>query len=260
DYINSYLLSGSEAEPFRAWVRSNFQPMMAKVGWTPAANENEDTHTLRGDLIHILGTVGEDQETIRQATSLAERYLKNPDSVDASIANNVLKVAARYGDEALFEQYVSALGTMRSPEQYYNVGDALASFRDPKIVERVLELSVSEKVRNQDAAGLISRVVGNTDDQKVAWSWLKEHWADVAKKTTMSSGPEIVKATRHFCSVEMRDDVQSFFGDHKVPAAERTLKQSFEDINTCSKTRERLQTELAAWLQQRQNGSKAGGR
>jgi hypothetical protein len=58
----------------------------------------------------------------------------------------------------------------------------------------------------------------------------------------------------------MRDDVQSFFGDHKVPAAERTLKQSFEDINTCSKTRERLQTELAAWLQQRQNGSKAGGR
>ncbi len=259
DYINNYLLSGSEAEPFRAWVRSNFQPMMAKIGWTPAANENEDTHTLRGDLIHILGMVGEDPETIRQATSLAERYLKDPNLVDASIAGDVLRVAARYGNEALFEQYVNALGTMRSPEQYYNVGEALAAFREPRIVERVLELSVSENVRNQDAAGLIARVVGNADDQKIAWNWLKAHWAEVEKKTTMSSGPEIVNATRHFCSVEMRDDVQSFFGDHKVPAAERTLKQSFEDINTCSKTRLRLQTELAAWLQQHQNGGKAGG-
>src|SRR5262249_54716988 len=114
--------------------------------------------------------------------------------------------------------------------------------------------------RNQDAAGLISRVMENADDQKVAWNWVKAHWADVEKKTTMSSGPEIVNATRRFCSVEMRDDVQSFFGNHKVPAAERTLKQSFEDINTCSKTRTRLQTELATWLQQRQDGNKAGGR
>ncbi len=89
---------------------------------------------------------------------------------------------------------------------------------------------------------------------------MKAHWADVEKKTTMSSGPEIVNATRSFCSVEMRDDVQSFFGQHRVPAAERTLKQSFEDISTCSETRTRLQTELAAWLHQRQTGSPAGSR
>jgi aminopeptidase N/puromycin-sensitive aminopeptidase len=255
DYINDHLLSGGDAEPFRAWVRVNFKPMMAKAGWTPAANENEDTHTLRGDLIHILGLVGEDPETIRQSTSLAEQYLRDPNSVDASIANHVLQVAARYGNEALFEQYVAALGKMRSPEQYYNVGGALAEFREPKLVERVLEFSVSENVRNQDAAQLISRVLRNADNQKVAWVWVKAHWADVEKKTTMSSGPEIVNATRSFCTVEMRDDVQSFFGQHRVPAAERTLKQSFEDISTCSKTRTRLQTELATWLQQRQTGS-----
>jgi len=258
DYTNDYLLSGGEAGPFRAWVRSNFQPLMAKVGWTPSANETEDTHTLRSDLIHILGIVGEDPETIQQSTKLAEQYVKDPDSVDASIAKNVLIVAARYGNEALFEQYMAALGKMSSPEQYYNVGRALAAFRDPKIVQQVLELGISEKVRNQDAAALISTVLSNADDQKVAWDWVKTHWPDVEKKITMSSGPEIVNATSSFCTNEMRDDVQNFFGDHKVPAAERTLKQSSENISACSKTRSRLQTELAAWLQQRPNGSKAG--
>src|SRR5262249_23469457 len=73
-FINDYLLSGGDAGPFRAWVRSNFQPMMAKIGWTPAANESEDTHTLRSDLIRLLGEEGEDPEMIRKSTSLAEQY------------------------------------------------------------------------------------------------------------------------------------------------------------------------------------------
>ena len=254
DYINNYLLPGTEASAFRAWVRSNFQPMMAKIGWTPGANESADTHTLRGDLVHILGMVGEDPETIRQATSLAGQYLKDPNSVDASMAKEVLNVAARYGNEALFEQYVTAMRHMNSPEQYYNVGGALAEFRDPKIVERVLELGVSDEVRNQDSARLISAVLSNVDNQKIAWDWVKTHWPAVEKKNTMSSGPEIVSATRKFCSAEMRDDVQSFFSEHKVPAAERALKQSGEDINSCIKRRPRLLAELAEWLQQHAGG------
>ncbi|MGZ4872137.1 MAG: M1 family metallopeptidase [Candidatus Angelobacter sp.] len=260
DYVNSYVLAGTDATAFRAWVRSNFGPMMAKIGWTPGANENADTHTLRGDLIHILGMVGEDPETVRQATSVAQQYLKDPNSVDASIAKDVLAVAARFGNEELFQQYVSAMGRMRSPEQFYNVAGALTAFRGPKIVEKVLELSVSDEVRNQDAAGLIARVLINSDNQKTGWEWVKAHWPAVEKKTTMSSGTEIVNSTRGFCSAEMNNDVQQFFTEHKVPSAERALKQSREDIEGCVKRRPRLQTELAQWLQQHSGTTRAGSR
>jgi aminopeptidase N len=260
NYVNSYVLAEPDASPFRAWVRSNFGPMMAKVGWTPGPNENADIHTLRGNLIHILGMVGEDPETIRQATSLAQQYLKDPNSVDASIAKDVIAVAARFGNEELFQQYVSAMGRMRTPEQFYNVGGALSEFRDPKVVEKVLEFAVSDEVRNQDASGLISRVLINSDNQKTGWEWVKAHWPAVEKKITMSSGSEIVNATRGFCSGEMNDDVQKFFTEHKVPSAERALKQSHEDIAGCVKRRPRLQTELAQWLQQHSGASRAGSR
>jgi aminopeptidase N len=232
---------------------------MARIGWTPAANESAEVHTLRGNLIHILGMIGEDPETIRQATSLAQQYLKDPNSVDPSIAKDVLGVAARSGNEELFQQYVNAMGRMRSPEQFYNVGGALAEFRDPKIVEKVMELAVSDEVRNQDAAGLISRVLINSDNQKTAWDWVKTHWPAVEKKITMSSGTEIVSSTRKFCSAEMNDDVQQFFSEHKVPSAERALKQSREDIEGCVKRRPRLQTELEQWLQQHAGASRTGG-
>jgi len=260
DYVNDYVLPGTDASAFRAWVRSNFGPMMAKIGWTPNANESPDTHTLRGNLVHILGEVGEDPETIRQSTSLAQQYLKDPNSVDASMAKEVLAVAARFGNEELFQQYVSAMGRMRAPEQFYNVGGSLAEFRDPKVVEKVLELAVSDEVRNQDAAGLVSKVLANSDDQKTAWDWVKAHWPAVEKKITMSSGAGIVDSTRKFCSAEMNDDVQKFFTEHKVPSAERALKQSHEDIEGCVKRRPRLQTELAQWLQQHSGASRAGSR
>jgi aminopeptidase N len=252
DYINNYLVSGPEAEPFYSWVRVNFQPMMRKTAWTPAANENDDTRSLRSDLIHILGFAGEDPETIRQSTRLAEQYLKDPNSVDASIAKQVLMIAARNGNEALFQQYAAALEKLQSPEQYYNVGGALAEFRDPKVLEKVLELSVSDKIRNQDAPHLIAATLTNPFGQKTAWAWVKAHWPEVEKKTTMASGQTIVNATRNFCSTEMKDDVQGFFSEHKVPSAERTLKQVSEDISTCVKRRTRLQEELGTWLQQHQ--------
>jgi aminopeptidase N len=204
--------------------------------------------------------LGEDPDTIRQATTLAQQYLKDPNSVDASIAKEILGVAARFGNEELFQQYVSAMGRMQSPEQFYNVGGALSEFREPKIVEKVMELAVSDEVRNQDAAGLIARVLINSDNQKTAWEWVKTHWPAVEKKITMSSGPEIVGSTRKFCSAEMNDDVQQFFTEHKVPSAERALKQSREDIEGCVKRRPRLQTELAQWLQQHSGASRAGSR
>ncbi|MGZ4868425.1 MAG: M1 family metallopeptidase [Candidatus Angelobacter sp.] len=260
DYVNSYVLAGTDATAFRAWVRSNFGPMMAKIGWTPGASENADTHMLRGNMVHILGMVGEDPGMVRQATSVAQQYLKDPNSVDASVAKDVLAVAARFGNEELFQQYVSAIGRMRSPEQFYNVAAALSDFRGPKIVEKVLELSVSDEVRNQDAPHLIAAVLSTPDNQETAWEWVKAHWPAVEKKITMSSGPEIVNATRKFCSAKDNDDVQKFFSEHKVPSAERALKQSYEDIEGCVNRRPRLQTELAQWLQQHSGTSRAGSR
>jgi aminopeptidase N len=257
-YIAAYLLDSSESGPFRSWVRSNFQLMMAKIGWSPAPNESADTHTLRADLIYILGVIGEDQETVQHATQLAEQYLKSPDSVDASMAGAVLFVAARFGDEALFDQYVAAMRQMHAPEQYYNVESALTQFRGQKLAERVLQMAVSDEVRNQDAAGLIAQVLSVSTNQKIAWEWVKANWPAVEKKITMSSGGEIVNATRSFCSTEMRDDVQSFFAEHKVPSAERAVRQSKEDIDRCVKRLPRLQMQLATWLQGHPEASKTG--
>ena len=170
----------------------------------------------------------------------------------------MLAVAARYGDAPLFDEYLGAMRNVRSPEQFYNISYALAEFRQPQLVERILQMSVSPEVRNQDAPHLIASVLGNPDNQGIAWTWIKGHWAEVEKKITMSSGGEIINATHTFCTAEARDEVQSFFTGHKVPSAERALKLVTERINACIHYREHQQSNLATWLGQHATANAAG--
>jgi aminopeptidase N len=257
--INEYLVTATERADYQTWIRANFRPMLARIGWTPAPGESDDTRQLRASLISILGMTGEDPETISHALKLARQYLKDPNSVDASMADDVLKVAARNGDAALFEEYLAAMSGMNAPEQFYAVGSAMAQFRDPKLVERVLQASVSETVRNQDASTLISSVMRVRENQAVAWAWIKAHWPEVEKKLTMASGSGIVDATNRFCEADARDDVQKFFSEHHVQSAERALKQSVERMNSCINYRQTQQSNLSAWLKEHSTTAAATG-
>jgi aminopeptidase N/puromycin-sensitive aminopeptidase len=47
----------------------------------------------------------------------------------------------------------------------------------------------------------------------------------------------------------MRDEVRAFFTSHPAPAAERSLKQSIEQINYCVDMKTQQGPQLASWLQ-----------
>ena len=258
--FNDNLLTDGNTASFRAWVRSNFRPMMAKVGWESAPGESDDSRNVRADLIRILGFFGEDPETIRKAAELAHKYVRDPNSVDPTIASGVLQLAAAFGNSDLFDEFLAAMRQSRSPETHYNLADALGAFSDPNLIRRWLEISVSPEVRNQDAAGYVGRVLWNPRARKTAWEWIKANWPAVEAKTTMSSGGRIVGAAGGFCDPESRDDVQKFFTDHKVASADRTLKLAVEGINSCIAYKNQQQPNLAGWLQQRASGGALGGR
>lgn len=259
--IRNYVVADPDQPAFRSWIRSNFTPMFAKIGWTPAPGEAPDTGELRSQLIKLLGELGQDPQVIRHSVELARQYLKDPRSVDPTMAANVLRVAASSNDAELFNGYVMAVGDPAStPEVVANVEEALAQFTDAQLLARWLEMIISPETRSQDASNYVSAVLDNPANQRMAWTWVKEHWPQVIAKTTISSGGRIVRATRRFCDAAMRDDVQNFFAQHRVPSSERTLKQSIEHINSCISFRAHQQPNLTAWLAQHPGAGTSGDR
>jgi hypothetical protein len=70
----------------------------------------------------------------------------------------------------------------------------------------------------------------------------------VEKKLAGSGGDALVSSTGSFCDADARTDVAAFFGEHKIPGTERTLRLSLERIDACINYRKRQQPELAGWL------------
>jgi aminopeptidase N/puromycin-sensitive aminopeptidase len=236
-----------EKAALAAWIRSTFAPEYAKLG-TPSPGDSPNTIDLRAHLFELLGYYGKDRAVLAQARQITEMYLADPASVDPTLGQTALAVAARNGDAALFDQLQKIAETSTNPEIQEGSLRLLPEFEDPALVQRSLDYAASDKVRNQDALIQFAIALQIDATRDIAWKYVKSHWSTVKTLLTPEMGSALVGSTGAFCSVEARDDVTAFFATHKVPAAERTLKHAIEHINGCIELRSLQQPNLDKWL------------
>jgi aminopeptidase N len=212
--------------------------------------------SLRLRLMFGLGEVGRDPEVLALAHQLANRVLEHPDPVNRELAFAAMAVAARDGDAAFYDKVMVALKSAKSPEEYYLYQGTLAGFRDPALLHRTLDYSISPDARSQDSAGLIAQTMGNPAGQKMAWDFVRANWEKVQNLGGPFAGTIIVQSTGGFCDAKLRDEAMEFFTAHHSPAFERSLKQAQENVNYCVDLRAQQEVPLASWLQGR--GSPGG--
>jgi aminopeptidase N/puromycin-sensitive aminopeptidase len=148
----------------------------------------------------------------------------------------------------MYEKMLQVAQTATDPNLKEDALHTLTRFQSPELVARTLEYAVSDAVHSQDSWTLIARLLGQRETQDLAWAFVRQHWAEIERKSTENSGARIVEAAGGFCSVERRDEVASFFAAHPVKAAERTLAKSLDNIDDCVALRTAQEPELRLWL------------
>jgi aminopeptidase N/puromycin-sensitive aminopeptidase len=257
-YIGRYLVTDSDRESYRAWLRQLLTPILADIGEEPKPEEKDEKKALRALLFRTLGYDARDPQVLADAEKVTAQALQNSSSVDREFAASAFAVQALKGDKAFYEKLMATLKTPMSPEEYYVNLFTLARFEDPQLLQRTLDYAISADVRSQDALGLIARVMGNPAGQKLAWDFVREHWPAIEKSGGPFASAEVINATDSFCDASMRDEVVSFYSKHKIDAAERTYRQSIERINNCVDLKSQQEPQLATWLDR--HGSTAGGK
>lgn len=248
-FIGDNLVPDADRESFRSWARQVFGPLTKELGWQPASGDSEDRKALRAAAFAADGYIGRDPAVLREAAKLAHDELQKPGTIDPSMADTVFELAAVTGDAQLYDQMVAAMPKAKSPEEYYRLGGALTDFTDPKLTERTLASSLTPAVRTQDAPFIIAATLRNPAARTQAWDFVRAHWTEIDKMMIGFSAGTVVGATGSFCDPRQRDEVKSFFAEHAVPAAERTLKQSLERIDYCIDIKDRQASQVASWLQ-----------
>lgn len=249
-YIERYLVTDNDRDSYRAWMRQYLTPLMNEVGWEPKPGDTDEQKTLRAGLFRALGESARDPQAISEARNIADKAIADPSSVDHDLAGGALEIAAINGGPDFYDKLMAAIKNAKAPEVYYQYFFALPGFSDPQLLQRTLDYSISPDVRSQDALRLVTGVMANPDGQKLAWDFVRQHWSELEKVGGPFASAQVVAATSTFCDPGLRDQMTAFFTAHKVPAAERTYKQSIERINSCISLKDQQEPQLASWLGQ----------
>ena len=230
-----------------AWLRTTFAPVYQRLG-PPSVSDSANKREMRASLFGVLGYYAKDPAVLAEAHEITEKFLADPTSVDPTMGQTALSIAARNGDAALFGQLQKVAETSTNPEFQEGALRLLAQFEDPALVARSLDYAASDRVRSQDALiqYAIALQIGAT--RPAAWTYIKGHWDTLKKLLTPELGSDLVGSTGAFCSAEDRDDVQAFFKSHRVPDADRALKHAVESINGCIEMRQLQEPNLKQWI------------
>jgi aminopeptidase N len=251
-FAANYLVTDADRAQYQAWVRATFNPVADKLGWVSAPDDSDETRARRGALFTILGLTGHDPKIIQMSKDMVDKALTG-EPVDHAMLSAALRITARDGDATLYNRILGHFAQIKSQDEFILYGEALCLFGDPVQLTRTLNFAISPMMRAQDAPQVIGAVMANPAGHQVAWDFVRQHWTEVEAKLSNYSDASVVQSTGVFCDAAKRDEVQQFFAEHKIPAAERELKLALEQINVCIDVRTHQQPLLQSWLQQHQS-------
>ena len=140
-------LDGAPRERFRDFVRDLVAAGARRLGWDARERRRELDRELRGDLIRALGILGDDPETQAQAREAEARRARGRRRRPA-VAAAAIDVVAFVGDADDYETFFArSRGSAPTPQEQDRYRYALARFRDPALMERTLEASLTDEVR-----------------------------------------------------------------------------------------------------------------
>ncbi len=244
--IRERVADDAQRKQMNAWAVRQFSPVYQTLG-DAKKGESDAIAARRATLFGLLGTAG-DPAVIAEATATAKRFLDHDRGTDPLLAEASLRIAAGFGDAALYDKVQQFYETSNDPQQKSDALVALALFNDPALVNRTLDYAVSGKVKNQDSFVLILIEMQRHQTRPLAWSYTKTNWDKVKAQFTTASGGSVVGSSGAFCSAADKQDVQQFYAAHKVPASERALQNAINQIDACVRLHDQQQPSLTAWL------------
>jgi aminopeptidase N len=244
--IKTLIATDADRERLNAILRRELGSVYAAMGG-PSKHESYDHAELRETLFEALGKA-KDPTVLAEADQLARALFLGQKPEDPMVGDAAVALVTRTGDSAMYDKLQRVAQNANDPDLKEAALHVLTRFEDPLLVMRTLLYAVSDNVRNQDSWTLIALLLERHETQDLAWQFVQQHWPEIQKKSTASSGTRIVEAAGTFCTVEKRNSVAEFFGTHPAEGSGRALSRALDSISDCVHLREAQEPELQRWL------------
>jgi aminopeptidase N len=202
-----------------------------RLGWDPINGESYFDGLLRPLLIAHMA-YSEDEPTITKLRDMFDKAEK-PSDVWGDIRATVFSVAAKFGDEPAFEKLLSWHNATTSAEQRTQLIAGMCAARNPKLIQRSLDMLTTDAVKLQDLFYWIVYLTRNRYAKDMTWQWIQDNWKWIVDHfgNDMHYTDFPKYAAGAFSKPEQLESYRKFFEPMlKDVGIERTIRQGLEDI------------------------------
>ncbi len=230
---------GAERDRFEAQVRALASPALDSLG-EPSDDESALTSKLRGLLIGLAGVLGNDAGVQARCREWFAAAATDPAAVDPELISAATTVVAATGDADTYEQMRNRFLTATTPQQQLRHLYALTEFDDEALVLSTCEFALGPQVRTQNAPFVLRMAIANRRHGPAAWAFVRDHWDEALERFPSNTIVRMVESITYLSTPELVDDTTSFFADHPIQQATKTLEQLLERqrVNTRLRMRE----------------------
>ena len=246
--VDNELIDDASHPGFKAYVAARLAKQKAKLGWTPKGKEEPSRALLRKPVLLALGMLAEDPATLKEAETLAKKWLANPKSVDPDAAEIAMLLASRQAGVARVDEIRAAIAHAATPQDRVTALTALGGFAAPDVLRRAFDLILTDDVKRQDVRYLLKPVLAHRGQSLVLFGWLKEHWDAFHTKLPGGLGRKVMDVTAQACTKEEHEDAKAFFTPlaHDMPGASRPFAEALDQSSACIALRGHAAESIAA--------------
>ena len=245
--VRDRLLPENQHAQLNRYAIALFGPAAKRLGYAAKKGESIGSRRLRAAVLKLLAWA-EDPAAVKKLSALGLDYAGlgkkyhdgkfHPDAIDADLADIALAVAVEHGDLALFEALEKRLAETDDAALREQVITALSSVRDRARIDRVLALTLSDRLRKSEILWgplyLLSLDPRTRDD---SWAFVKAHYDALVPRLPEAFAVAILPwVARGYCDEAHAADATAFFAPRaeKVPGMPKNSRQAVEGIRLCA--------------------------
>ncbi|MFC6438612.1 M1 family metallopeptidase [Bowmanella sp. JS7-9] len=247
-----YLVNKANKQAFANYIESIAMPSFDQLGFQVRSSDDRDTIKLRGTVLRLLAMYSKNPAFIATATTLAEKFLTDPTSVNVDLASVALATRALNAEKPaeIFKEYQAAYIAQTDAR----LRDAIASgmvFEDEKIINQVFDMSLNPAVSPANAMRFVWMGMAKLEDRDLMYKWMNANFDALSARIPAAYLGQLPQFIGSSCSEHNQQLANAFFKPlvEKVPAMQRSLDVMNESTSQCIKVKQQNQPAFNKYLQ-----------
>ncbi|GMK57699.1 hypothetical protein CspeluHIS016_0405330 [Cutaneotrichosporon spelunceum] len=223
-----------------------FKPVVERMGYESVPTDEPEVQELRRLAISVCARAG-DADVL---SALKERFASQGAAIAPDLRQITFRTVAAHGGEKEYEAMLQVYEQPPVPMARNDAIWALTAARDPKLMQRTVDMIASDAVKDQDVYLFFMGMAANPAARRNGAQYLMDQWDELNKRFHASYGLRnaIAGAFGALSSKEDLAKVETFIKDNDTAKYATILEQAVEGMRARVAWVERDTDDVSSWF------------